>query len=188
MQHLRILLDLDGTVAQNAGRRVAARQFGVSLPENDSRPLADLLGLSEEAFWTWWHENQHEIYDQADPLPGAPETLRSLKESGAYIAVVTARRTDAQAVTEAWLRRVGIAVDEVVMAADDKVAPARALNLNLGFEDDPHFAVPLADAFPMILIENRKNRDFTLEHAGIHRVRSWDEVLPLVRRLGTRIA
>jgi uncharacterized protein len=189
VHHWRILLDLDGTVAQNAGRRVAERHFGISVgADRIGEKLPDMLGLTQEQFWAWWHENQEEIYDQATLIPGANDVVRTLKKAGAFIAVITARRTTAEGVTAAWLQRHGIPYDTMIMSADDKVAAARTLGLNIGFEDDPHFAVPLADVMPMVLIENDKNRGLTLDHPQIHRVGGWTDALPLLRRLEMRTA
>jgi uncharacterized HAD superfamily protein len=186
----RILLDLDGTVAQNAGRRLAERQFGIPLSDSRSgdTPLWELLGITVEQFWAWWHENQEEIYGQASPLPGASETLHHLKGAGSYIAVVTARRDTAEAVTASWLAANAIPYDTMVMNADDKVSVARALNLNVGFEDDPHHALPLADLMPMVLMENLKNRNQEIDHPQVHRVTSWPDALPLLRRLAAQSA
>ncbi|HEY3364632.1 MAG TPA: hypothetical protein VGK74_06230 [Symbiobacteriaceae bacterium] len=189
MQHWRVLLDLDGTVAQNAGRRIAAEQFGIVMTEEQSgQRLPELLGLTDDQFWAWWHENQEQIYDQAEPLPGAAGTVRALKASGAHIAVVTARRESSRLVTAAWLNRFGIPYDEMVFSADDKVAVARGLGLTVGFEDDPLNAVALADVIPVILIENLKNRGQEIVHDQVFRVSGWQEVLPLLRRLGARPA
>jgi hypothetical protein len=82
--------------------------------------------------------------------------------------------------------------------ADEVVATARretpgvkvesSFGLTIGFEDDPHFAIPLADVMPMILIENDKNRGLALEHPQLHRVEGWAQALPLLRRLEMRTA
>ncbi|MGE5676193.1 MAG: 5' nucleotidase, NT5C type [Mycobacterium leprae] len=189
MTQWRVLLDLDGTVAQNAGRRIAAREFGITLTEEQyAQRLPELLGLTDEQFWAWWHEHQEEIYDQADLLPGAAETVRWLKESGAYIVVVTARRGTSEAVTRKWLHRYQIPYDQMVFGADDKVAVAKELGLNLGFEDDPNNALALAEWLPMILIENFKNRHEEVAHPGLYRVADWSEVLPLLATLAERSA
>lgn len=189
MQQWRILLDLDGTVAQNAGRRLAARHFGLPQAEfAEGESLRALLGLTEEQFWAWWHEHQEAIYDLAEPLSGSAEGIRALKAAGAHIAVVTARRDTARSVTERWLERHGFPSDEMVFNADDKVAVARALGLNIGFEDDPLHAVPLADLIPMVLIDNFKNRQVVIDHPQVYRVAGWHEVQPLLRRLSAQSA
>lgn len=189
MHHWRILLDLDGTVAQNASRRVAERTFGVTIgPERAAESLMEILGISREEFWVWWHSNQDEIYGQAVMLPGAAETLQLLKRAGAYIAVVTARRSMARSVTQDWLHRHAIPFDTMVMDADDKVPLARELGLNVGFEDDPAHALPLADLFPMGLIYNNKNLGQELMHPQLQRLSGWSEVLPWLHGLAARSA
>lgn len=186
LHHWRVLLDLDGTVAQNAGRQVAARHFGIEIPDNTS--VMEVLGLTEEQFWAWWADNQEEIYDKAVVMPGAAEAVRQLKDAGAFIAVVTARRLEAEAVTLGWLSRHGIPYDTAIFAQDEKVTAARELALNIGFEDDPAFALPLAEFMPMILVENHKNRKQAIDHPHVHRVAGWHEVHPLLRRLAERSA
>lgn len=188
MHHLRILLDLDGTVAQNAGRKIAAEHFGVNLDEESGLSLPERLGLTVEEFWAWWHTNQEEIYERAVPLPGAAAVLRSLKQAGATIVVVTARRSDAQAVTCSWLARHDFPWDEMILNADDKVSIAQEQKLNLGFEDDPANAIPLADLMPMVLVGGHKNRSQAIEHPQIYRVSGWDEVPALLHLLTARTA
>lgn len=188
MQHWRILLDLDGTVAQNAGRRLAADQFGVRLDDAAGVSLPEQLGLTPEEFWAWWHANQEEIYNLAVPLEGSAAVLRALHGAGAYICVVTARRSEAEQVTRAWLDRHGFPYDHMVFASDNKCAVAQTHNLNLGFEDDPANAVALADLMPMVLIENFKNRGEEITHPGVLRVSGWNEVPALMAGLVARSA
>lgn len=189
MNHFRILLDLDGTVAQNAGRKIAEQQFGITIGEDRAgESLVEILGMDRGQFWAWWHANQEEIYGQAVAMPGASEVLQCLKQAGAFIAVVTARRSSAQAVTARWLSDHGIPHDTMVMDADDKVGIARTLNLNLGFEDDPVNALPLADLFPMALMMGHKNLGQEILHPQLERFTSWHDVLPWLHRLGARTA
>lgn len=188
LNQLRILLDLDGTVAQNAGRKLAAAQFGVDLDAESGLSLPERLGLTTDQFWEWWHTHQEEIYERAEPLPGAAVVLRGLKQSGAYIAVVTARRDEARAVTTAWLERFGFPFDTMVFSSDDKLAVAKALNLNVGFEDDPANALSLAEWMPMILVDNHKNRREDVAHPQVFRVQEWNEVPGVLRQLSVRTA
>jgi uncharacterized HAD superfamily protein len=189
LQNLRILLDLDGTVARNAGRKVAARQFGITIGEEHAgQTLIEILGMDRDQFWAWWHANQDEIYGQAVPMPEASAVLQALKQAGAFIAVVTARRSSAEHVTRMWLRQHGIPHDMMVMDADDKVAVARKLALNVGFEDDPAHAVPLADLFPMALFQGNKNLDREILHPQIERLTGWPDVMPWLSRVASRTA
>jgi len=189
MKDLRILLDLDGTVAQNAGRRIAGQQFGIPIGEERAgESLIEILGLDRNQFWAWWHANETEIYGQASPLPGASEVLQGLKQAGAFIAVVTARRSTAGPVTTDWLQRYGIPFDTMVMDADNKVEIARYLALNAGFEDDPANALSLADLIPMALIHNNKNLGREILHPQIERLSGWTEALPWLHRLAAKIA
>ncbi len=190
MHHWRVLLDLDGTVAQNAGRSIAAEQFGIDLNPSGEQPrsLQEILGWTETEFWAWWHENQGEIYEQAVPITGAVETVSALKGAGAYIAIVTARRPDAEAVTTQWLNHVGLAFDQMVMGADDKATVAVALGLNVGFEDDPAHALALAEVMPVVLLDNLKNQGLDIAHPRVFRISRWTEALPLLQRLGEQTA
>jgi uncharacterized HAD superfamily protein len=189
LRELRILLDLDGTVARNAGRQVAEQQFGITIGEDRAgQSLIELLGMDREQFWAWWHANQDEIYGRAVPMPGASTVLQGLKQAGAFIAVVTARRSSSRQVTQSWLSQHGIPHDMMVMDADDKVTVARSLSLNVGFEDDPAHALPLADLFPMALINGNKNLDREILHPQIERLSGWPEVMPWLGRLASRIA
>lgn len=186
----RILLDLDGTVAQNAGRRLAAAHWQIELTEEryGSDALMEILGVTAEQFGEWWQENQEAIYDLATPLPGAADQVARLHAAGAHVAVVTARRQEAEAVTARWLERHGFIYDRLVFGADDKPAIARALELNLAFEDDPRNAVALAGMMPVVLVENFKNRSLAIQHPQVLRVSGWHEVEHVLSRLSPRIA
>jgi len=190
MHHWRVLLDLDGTTAQNAGRALAARQFGLDLSQNTDprRTLPELLSWTEAEFWAWWHANQEEIYRLAVPIAGAREVVRALKADGAFIAVVTARRSDARDVTVRWLARYAVPYDHIVMEADDKAAVGLELGLTVGFEDDPAHALALAALMPVLLLDGHKNTGQEIAHPRIHRMSTWDEALPLLQRLGERSA
>jgi uncharacterized HAD superfamily protein len=189
VDHWRVLLDLDGTVAQNAGRRVLARDQGIPISDAQyGESLLETLGWTGEQFWVWWQAHQEEIYHDAEVLPGAAETVRMLKEQGAHIAVVTARRAEATAVTTEWLQRHGFPFDQMIFSADDKVAIARELSLNIGFEDDPWGATALAEIMPMVLVENFKNRGLAITHPQVHRITGWHEVHPLLGRLAAGTA
>lgn len=189
LHNFRILLDLDGTVARNAGRRVAERQFGFPIGDDMAgQSLTEILGMDRDQFWAWWHANQDEIYGQAVPMPEASTVLQGLKQAGAFIAVVTARRSSAEQVTRTWLSQHAIPHDMMVMDADDKVAVARKFALNVGFEDDPAHALPLADLIPMALIQGNKNLNHDIDHPQIERLSGWPDVRPWLNRLAARIA
>lgn len=188
MRAWRILLDIDGTIAYNAGKRLAAAYFGVRIEDTQTyQPLQQLVGLTDGQFWEWWSANEEEIYRQADPIPHAPECVRALKQAGSFIAVVTARRRTAASVTEQWLDAHGFPYDELICEADDKVAVARALQLELAFEDDTIHAIALAEWMPVIAVEGPKNRLVPNDHPRIFKVQDWAEIAPLLQSLSLRL-
>lgn len=189
MQRFRILLDLDGTILQNAGRELFAKQFGLVLAENESALDATVarLGLDPRQFWDWWSANQTEIYSRAVPIEGAIEVIRSLRAAGAFVAVVTARRTEAESVTRHWIAQAGLEVDEMVFGADDKVSVALQLDLNLAFEDNLQNAEGLSAHMPVLLIDARSNGGVDLS-PGIIRVEDWSQVPAILDDLGRRTA
>lgn len=185
---LRLLLDLDGTTLRNAGREVIARELKLPLPQGNSGAwlstgVLEEMGITRERFWETWHANQDEIYSRATPLSGALETLSDLKAGGAYIGVVTARRDHAEAVTCQWLADHGVPYDTIRFNADDKLAIARELGLNLAVDDDLKVALGLSAGIPVMLMDADGRHEVVELPENIHRICGWEEVPALVRRL-----
>lgn len=188
VQQFRILLDLDGTVLQNAGRQMLIEQFGLTLAEDESAPESlERLGIDSGQFWAWWSANQVEIYGRAVALEGAVAVIRSLRQAGAFVAVVTARRSEAEDVTRSWIDQAGLEVDEMVFGADDKVSVALSLGLNLAFEDNVQNAEALSAHMPVVLMSGRHNAAADLL-PGIFKVEEWSRVPALLEELSRRTA
>ncbi|MFZ5825781.1 MAG: 5' nucleotidase, NT5C type [Bacillota bacterium] len=190
---LRLLLDLDGTTLKNAGREVMARELNLPLPQGNSGAwlsggILEEMGIRMERFWAVWHANQDEIYARAVPLPGALETLAGLKSAGAHIAVVTARRSPAEAVTRDWLALHGVSYDAIQFNCDDKLTVARSLGLNMAIDDDLGHIQALAQGMPAMLMDPEgRHADVELPR-NVCRIRDWSEVPDVIRRLRLQVA
>jgi uncharacterized HAD superfamily protein len=186
--NLRLLLDLDGTTLRNAGREVMARELNLPIPQGNSgawlsEGILEAMGITVERFWEVWQTHQEEIYGKAVPLPGAVETLHALKARGAHIAIVTARRDHAEAVTVAWLAAHGVPYDAIRFGCDDKLAVAQELGLNLAVDDDLRVALRLAEGLPVMLMDTDGRHNAIQLPENVHRIGGWGEVPDLVRRL-----
>ncbi len=189
---VRLLLDLDGTVCYNAAGDVMSQVLGVPLPAGGPAAwiragLLGNIGITPAQFWRIFTEHEEEIYGHAVPLPEAAASLRELKAAGAFIAVVTARRPSAAAVTHRWLSRHQVPFDVLEMGYDDKLPAAMTHELNWALEDDLHVAAALARSLQVILITScpRAGRGRRRLHrrgdVGFRQVHSWREVPGIIK-------
>lgn len=190
---LRLLLDLDGTTLRNVGRDVIARIFNLPLPTSNangwlSSGILEERGITTEMFWSAWQENEEEIYGRATPLPGALETLQALKEGGAHIAVVTARRTSAEGVTLEWLHRHAVPYDAIRFNCDDKLGVAHSLGLNMAIDDDIAHVTNIAQGMPVLLMDTDGRHRETILPDRVHRIHGWAEVPQAISRLQQGLA
>ena len=135
---MRIALDIDSTLHHywDTLAAVAKKRFGVDLPyENQTVWDIDVLRPEQiQAAVDETHRPKH--IAAAEPYPGAVETVNAWHEAGHVIHVVSNRRGDAYAATQAWLDRIGLAYDEFA-CTEDKVVDAIEAGAGLFIDDRP---------------------------------------------------
>ena len=187
---VRLLLDLDGTLLQNAAGPVLSRYFGKAMPPGHppawfSTGLLKRLRISTGQFWQAFAENEEEIYGGSVLMPGAAACLQQLKQGGAFIAVVTARRLSAEKTTRRWLAAHNVPFDVLEMGHDNKLPIALSLNLNWAIEDDAAIAATLAQELhvllmqPEIVVQTASGR-LRRQQSGITYIASWAQVARLL--------
>lgn len=124
--------------------------------------------------------NQHEIFKNADPIPGASYNLRRLSRLGVHIRIITHRlfvgglHGKVVAQTAAWLEKHDVPYQDLCMVADKT-----SINADLYIDDSP----TNIEAFskierPCIVFENPTN----IHINAPLRAKTWEEVYTLVER------
>lgn len=186
---MRIGVDIDGTIKDT---RCAAVQVYNEVLNRNVKPeevtdfyLDKAYGLSPGEGAKLWRKWEHRIYSLGVPLKGAAETLWKLQRRGHEIYFITARpgMKHIADVTKRWLQRHGFPYDpsRLRMSAQDKAKIARELGIQLFFEDAPkHLDRLVEEGIPTVIVDAVYNRDYP---GDLPRIKSWDEVFPLVEEL-----
>lgn len=134
----RIALDIDSTLHHYwdllAG--IAQARFGVSLPYEEQRGWG-IEGLEQhqlKALIQETHSDDNIV--NAEPYPGAVETVRAWHDEGHWIHITSHRHGDTRAATEEWLERIGMPYDDL-HCSYDKVTRCVELGIDVLIDDSP---------------------------------------------------
>jgi uncharacterized protein len=135
---MRIAIDIDSTLHHYWDDFAAAarRRFGVHLPyEHQVTWSIDLL--KPEQLRACIEETHCEATVlNAEPYPGAVETVTRWREQGHWIHITSHRSTDAHDHTAEWLEKIGLPYDDLYCSYD-KVTRATELEIGLLIDDSP---------------------------------------------------
>ena len=144
---MRIAVDIDSTLHHYWDQlsAIAKRRFGVDLPYED-QVTWDITRLRPEQVQVCVQETHREPHVlAAEPYPGAVEAIRRWHEAGHFIHITSHRTTDAHAVTERWLERIGLPYDELYCSWD-KVSRCREIAIDVLIDDSPVNLVKAGEA------------------------------------------
>lgn len=183
-------VDLDGVVMDFYGalKPIAAEYLGKRIEDltDDYRYGLEDWGLLDkkggyDLSYPALHRhavNQHEIFRNAPPLPGAPFHLRRLSRLGVHIRIITHRLfvggLHGKAVTQtaAWLEKHDIPYRDLCLVADKT-----SINADLYIDDSPSNIKAFKESGrPCIVFDNPTNRHIDAEI----RARTWEEVYQIV--------
>ena len=134
----RIALDIDSTLHDYwpLFRRVVNERHGLDLPYEEQRewgttllPRDDVVACIEET-----HSDAN-ILD-AEPYPGAVETVTEWHAEGHWIHITSHRHTYAHDATGRWLNRIGMPYDDL-HCSFDKVSRCVELGIDVLVDDSP---------------------------------------------------
>jgi uncharacterized HAD superfamily protein len=146
-------------------------------------------GSSEEGRRRVNHFYKTKFFRGIQPITGAVEAIRFLKEQGHQVYIVTARVAALEKPTKRWVEKYfpGL-IDEIYFSNSHYAAtPGRSnksdycLSLNLDYliEDDPNYAADChSEKTKVVMLDWPWNRKAKLP-AGVIRVNSWAEVTSL---------
>jgi len=184
-------LDLDGVVMDFYGglKKIAAHWLNKKpeeLPDDFTFGLKEWGLLEKSGGYDLSYEalhrhaiNQHELFKNCDPLPGAAYQLRRLSRLGVHIRIITHRlyvgglheKTVTQ--TAEWLEKHDIPYLDLCF-----VKEKTSINADLYIDDSPSNIKAFADAGrPCIVFENPTNRNIE----SPMRAKNWEEVYNLVK-------
>jgi hypothetical protein len=124
---LRVGVDLDGVMYPfvDVLRGFVQGQTGRALCKTARYDFYADWGYTEADFMRFYADavDAGVMFATGEPLPGAVEMVRAVKELGCSVHIVTDRSVGAspQANTESWLTRYGISYDSITYSADKTV-------------------------------------------------------------------
>jgi uncharacterized protein len=133
-----IALDIDSTLHHywDLLDRISQDRFGVELPYETQFTWGITLLEREQLVACVQESHNEENVLNAEPYPGAVETVRAWSEQGHWIHVTSHRSTGAHEATEAWLERIGMPYDDL-HCSYDKVTRCRELGVHVLVDDSP---------------------------------------------------
>jgi hypothetical protein len=135
---MRIAIDIDSTLHHywDVLSEAALRRFGIELPYEEQLTWG-ITRLRDEQLSCCIAETHCERAILAGrPYDGAVEAVNAWARQGHFIHVTTHRSPAAHAVTEQWLRDIGLQFDELY-CSDDKVTRCREIGIELLIDDCP---------------------------------------------------
>lgn len=191
---MRIGIDLDDVLADSLPHYLRAfnRRFGlqIDLPEAAWRMFHRYPQISRQEMHEFFAELiEAGFFSRRLLLPGAGEAVERLARDGHRLFIVTGRAPQDEAVTRAWLNRMGLArhFSALVHKGIEQVGRyksevASELRLDLFIEDELAVAVAVAEAAIPVLLYNHPWNQGALP-SNVRRVRSWTEVLVQIAQL-----
>jgi hypothetical protein len=134
----RIALDIDSTLHHywDLLERVALERFGVALPYAEQRGWG-ITALEREQLVACVEETHSDRnIEQAEPYPGAVETVRGWHAAGHWIHVTSHRRERSAPATARWLDSIGMPYHDL-HCSFDKVARCVELEIDVLVDDSP---------------------------------------------------
>jgi uncharacterized HAD superfamily protein len=134
----RIALDIDSTLHHywDLLDELSQRRFGISLPygEQTTWSITQLEPDQLKALVAETHEHDNVV--DAEPYPGAVETVRHWHEQGHWIHITSHRSDEAREATARWLERIGMPYDDL-HCSYDKVTRCVELHIDVLVDDSP---------------------------------------------------
>ncbi|EMT52167.1 5' nucleotidase, NT5C type [Brevibacillus borstelensis] len=192
---LTIGIDIDGTVTEPSSIvPMMNESFGKHLRYEDCfvYNLAEVYGISDEAFVDWLDKHGERLYDEA-PVHGTADLILRSWFNRHRLIYISAREARHREVTLNWFSRYRIPFHELdLIGSHDKLAAAQRWHVDLFLEDRLENALQLSEALeiPILLFDTPYNQG-TLPEL-VHRVHSWEQVdalvesLPIKRLLGSQ--
>jgi uncharacterized protein len=184
-----IALDIDSTLHHywDLLDRISQDRFGVELPYEEQFTWGITLLERDQLVECVEESHSAENVLNAEPYPGAVETVRAWSAEGHWIHVTSHRSERARKATEAWLNKIGMPYDDL-HCSYDKVTRCRELGVHVLVDDSPvNLQRAAEEGILGATIVHPWNRELVASD-GIVGARDWFELRerlePLLRELG----
>lgn len=185
MKNLNICIDIDGTITDAyywLNRTNEYFKKNITVEQVTEYEIPMVMGIEEKDYYDFYEKNKLKIHWEQELREDAKEFLNQLNElHNTYF--VTARTTDLTMLTHRYLRKNGIAYDDLfVLGSHYKVDKAIELNCDVFIEDNYNNAIQLSNAgFKVLLLDTNYNRK-PINH-NIIRVNNWKEIYEIIDKL-----
>jgi uncharacterized protein len=144
---VRLAIDIDSTLHPYWDQlaEIAQRRFGVELPydEQTTWSITRLEPAQLQVLIRESHEHGNVV--DAEPYPGAVETVGAWHEQGHFIHITSHRADSARPHTSEWLANIGLPHDELY-CSDDKIARCVEIGIDVLIDDAPDTLVRAREA------------------------------------------
>jgi uncharacterized HAD superfamily protein len=134
----RIALDIDSTLHHywDLLADLSQERYGIPL-DYETQQTWSITALEPHQLKTLVEEtHSDENVVDAEPYPGAVETVRAWHEEGHWIHITSHRSDTARAATERWLERIAMPYDDL-HCSYDKIARCVELGIHVLVDDSP---------------------------------------------------
>ncbi len=185
---MRLGIDLDDTTLDfNAGfRKAYDESFGVLLQREDFTgwTLKDVTHFtSSTKLWKWLEKDHPEFFADLNPIPGAVNGIKELKDDGHKIVIITCKPDWALGSPKAALTRLDIPHDEIhIPGKDPKIhCPKYTVPCDVYFDDSPHQLELLRKETDSVVV--RMVQAWNAPIDGVYDVWNWTQFVNLVKSL-----
>jgi FMN phosphatase YigB (HAD superfamily) len=135
---MNIAIDIDSTLHHYWDQLsdAAQRRFGIALPYEDQVTWGITLLRPEQVRACVAETHTEARVLEAEPYPGAVETVSAWHAAGHFIHVTSHRAGASYEPTERWLNSIGLLFDELYCSYD-KVARCREIGIDVLIDDSP---------------------------------------------------
>lgn len=179
-----IAIDLDDVVLDFVGMlcRALSREYDFDISTEDimewdlSKKLDPIVG---GPWWEWWKERDW-LWAIAEPVKGAIGGLRSLRQEGFFVEIITHKPQWARAQTTRWLGKWRPTFDRLTIL-DPDMPKSRFTEARVLIDDKPANCDDFLDAGRQAALffrpHNRLDADF------YHTLYNWQDILTFVRNM-----
>ena len=188
-----VLTDEHNWWLNNAGSYFAKR--GKPLISTAAFSTVEMFGVTQEEADDYWlrQGNVWNYAQQVEPIGGASEFLKKIKQDGHTIIINTQRRLSAlknedgermRGIVLNWLKTYDMYYDDIAfseLGSDGKLKVMKEYKLDIHIDDSPKTIKLLSPHIPVIAFDMPYNQSVNLPNT--HRAKNWEEVYKVIKEL-----
>ncbi|MBP3285168.1 MAG: hypothetical protein J6M02_06690 [Clostridia bacterium] len=197
---MKIGIDIDGVLTDieqwqlDYGSKYYYEKFQKGIVSPKAYELFEIFGISKEAEHEFWYRNMEEYSTHAEIRMFAAEVIGKLRAEGHEIYIITARgswvskfadimsKEKSHEIVIEWLEKNGVAYDELIFSAEDKVKVCQENGIDVMIDDSPTNVAKISSAgIPVFCFHAGYNEK--CEGEKIQRVYSWYDVYGTIEKM-----